>query len=386
MVGLRYKMKIGIVTFFCVPNYGAMLQAYALWKYLEGLGHKVEFIDYAFGNARRIPIWKCFILRNFSNFWKIMRKKLEMYVRFAITDFADIYPKTARISSISALDSLKDKFDVVLVGSDQMWNPLWCSSRCLPVVMLGFVNKGVRRISYAVSFANTAWSESQNAEEARRLLKQFDFISVREKSGIPLVKELSGREDAVCVIDPTLLHESSFYSKLFNTTPVEPYVFLYILDEWSDKEEWLTILNSVQAHLNIRVIHTDRAKVKGALSPICAAFGVKNKIPVKDWIKEIASSQFVLTNSFHGTVFSILFHKPFITIPIRGRLSVMNERITNLLSMVGLSERMCSRENIDSIKHIIDQPIDWIAIDKKLSEERNQAVQYLDMALRKRGS
>ena len=75
-------MKVGIVTFFSVPNYGAMLQAYALWKYLEGRGHEVEFIDYAFGNTRRIPLWKCFVARHWHNCIDTIRKKLKFYVRF----------------------------------------------------------------------------------------------------------------------------------------------------------------------------------------------------------------------------------------------------------------------------------------------------------------
>ena len=75
----RWQMKIGIVTFFCVPNYGAMLQAYALWKYLEKRGHEVEFIDYAFGNTRRISLWKCFVSRQLQGCFDVIRKKLKAY-------------------------------------------------------------------------------------------------------------------------------------------------------------------------------------------------------------------------------------------------------------------------------------------------------------------
>ena len=213
-------MKIGIVTFFCVPNYGAMLQAYSLWKFLEEHGHSVEFIDYPFGNSRRIPLWKCFLTRNISNWFDEVRKKLQFFVRFEIVRFSDSFPRTKRVSTFEKLLEFKEKYDAVIVGSDQMWNPTWFSGSYLPIVMLDFTADSVRRISFAVSFGTKEWREDQNANKAGQLLQKFDAISVREKSGLNLVLKLSGRNDAKWMIDPTLLHTIPFYEPLFSNEKV----------------------------------------------------------------------------------------------------------------------------------------------------------------------
>ena len=241
-------MKIGIVTFFCVPNYGAMLQAYALWHYLEDRGHEVEFIDYSFGNTRRMPLWKCFFSRNIANWIGMVRKKLALRAQFEITQFSASFPRTKRVSTFSELLELGKRFDAIIVGSDQMWNPLWCSKSSLPIVLLDFAAEKVKRISYAVSFGTREWQKEQNAELAGKLLRRFDAISVREKSGAELVHSLSGRNDAQILLDPTLLYTSTFYIPLFNVqtgNTKERYIFSYILEEWTNSEDITSIVNVV---------------------------------------------------------------------------------------------------------------------------------------------
>lgn len=372
MVGLRYKMKIGIVTFFCVPNYGAMLQAYALWKYLEERGHEVEFIDYAFGNTRRIPLWKCFVARRLHNYFDVIRKKLKSYVRFDIVSFSDVFPRTKRLETFAELETIGVRYDAIIVGSDQMWNPLWCSGENLPVVMLDFAAKGVKRIAYAVSFGTKEWKQEQNAAEAGRLLREFDAISVREESGMKLVQELSGRDDAKWMVDPTLLHSASFYESLLNVEcrKRHRYVFSYMLEEWMNDENLESVIQAVMAAKGIDEIHTDKVSVGGLWSPICKMFDVQSKVPVGTWLSEIANSDFVVTNSFHGTVFSILFHRPFVAMPVSGKMSGMNERIVSLLSMAGLRSRIVNIEDLDGCRDVVGSVINWDEVDRKLDAER----------------
>ena len=376
-------MKIGIVTFFCVPNYGAMLQAYALWKYLEKRGHEVEFIDYAFGNTRRISLWKCFVSRQLQGCFDVIRKKLKAYVRFNIVHFSDAFPRTRRVATFAALEDVGRKYDALIVGSDQMWNPLWCSGKTLPVVMLDFAPKGKKRIAYAVSFGTNEWKKEQNADEAGRLLRKFDAISVREESGMKLVQELSGRNDAKWMVDPTLLHSAAFYEPLLNSECCNRhrYVFSYMLDEWLNGEQVESVLRLVMAARGVDVIHTDKVSASGLLSPICKLLDVQSKVSVGTWLSEIANSDFVVTNSFHGTVFSILFHKPFLTMPVSGKMSGMNERVISLLSMVGLGSRIVNIKDIDGCRAVVGSAIDWDEVDRRLDAEIARSTDVLSRML-----
>lgn len=376
-------MRIGIVTFFCVPNYGAMLQSYSLWKYLEERGHEIEFIDYAFGNARRIPLWKCFVSRQVHGYFDAIRKKLKAYVRFNIVHFSDAFPRTRPVATFVELKDIGCSYDALIVGSDQMWNPLWCSGETLPVVMLDFAAKGEKRVAYAVSFGTKEWKKEQNADEAGRLLREFDAISVREESGVKLVQELSGRDDARWMVDPTLLHSASFYEPLLNVEchKRQRYVFSYMLEEWMDDENVECVMRAVMAAKGIDDIHTDKVSASGPLLPICKLLDVQAKVSVGTWLTEIANSDLVVTNSFHGTVFSILFHKPFVTIPVSGKMSGMNERIVSLLSMVGLRSRIVDTKDLDGCREVICSAIDWNMVDRRLDAERVKADAFLKEAL-----
>ena len=378
-----WQVKIGIITFFRVPNYGAMLQAYSLWKYLEERGHEVEFIDYAFGNARRIPLWKCFVSRQAHGCFDAIRKKLKAYVRFNIVHFSDSFPRTRPVATFMELKDIGRSYDVLIVGSDQMWNPLWCSGETLPVVMLDFAAKGEKRIAYAVSFGTKEWKKEQNADEAGRLLREFDAISVREESGIKLVQELSGRDDARWMVDPTLLHSALFYEPLLNVEcrKQHRYVFSYMLEEWMNDENVESVIRAVMAAKGIDDIHTDKVSASGLLSPMCKLLDVQSKISVGTWLSEIANSDFVITNSFHGTVFSILFHKPFLTMPVSGKMSGMNERVVSLLSMVGLRSRIISTRDLDGCRDVVGSAIDWNEVDRRLDAERLRSDAFLKGAL-----
>ena len=380
-------MKIGIVTFFCVPNYGAMLQAYALWKYLEGRGHEVEFIDYAFGNTRRIPLWKCFVARHLHNCIDTIRKKLKLYVRFDIVHFSDAYPRTKRFKVMADLEIISNKYNAIIVGSDQMWNPAWCSGIHLPVVMLDFAHERVKRISYAASFGTTVWREDQNAKLAGELLRKFAKISVREESGVKLANELSMRIDAVQMLDPTLLHSADFYRKIIAEAGVaiprhsQPTIFRYILDEWDDASASQKAFEFVKGKLNLKDTDSDRIPVCGPLALLCKLLGVTAKVSVPVWLSKIATSDFVFTNSFHGTVFAILFHKPFVSLLLRGRMSGMNERALSLLKKLGLESRAVYADDQLAIKAVVESKIDWRLVDEALISQRVKAIDFIKSAL-----
>lgn len=376
-------MKIGIVTFYRVANYGAMLQAYALRRFLESMGHEVVFVSHPRLVSPRIPLWKCFVSRHVKG----LVIKLKCYVRHPMTNFAASYPQTKFCQTMAEVREATADCDAFVVGSDQMWNPMWCSGVHLPLVMLDFAGMGKPRIAYAVSFGTTVWREDQGADLAGELLRKFSRISVREESGVKLANELSGRSDAVHMIDPTLLHSADFYREIISSGSVSlprrarPTIFRYVLDEWDDPETTQKAFEFVRGKLGFPDADSDRVAVYGLLGPLCKLLGVTAKVPVPQWLAKILASDFVFTNSFHGTVFAILFHRPFISVLLRGSMDGMNERAISLLKKLGLESRAVFADDMEAIEAAILSPIDWQEVDAVLAEAYQMSLSFFYGAL-----
>ena len=372
------KMKIGIVTFFCVPNYGAMLQAHVLWHVLAKRGHEVEFIDYSVCKANAPSLLHCFMTRHMS----AIRHRLKSFVRYPMTDFASSCPRTRHYVSYDDLKSNCPKYDCLIVGSDQMWNPMWFSDEKLPFVMLDFANESCRRLACSVSFGTDKWRKDQNAILAGELIGRFLAISVREESGVALVEKLSGRRDAQCLIDPTMLFGADAYLALCRNAPEVSgdYVFEYFLDDWLGADEGRSVVKKVMAALNISKVKSDRIPVAGALAPLCRMMGITSKRRVEDWLACLSNASFVCTNSFHGTVFSLLFHRPFVTILLKGQMAGMNERVLSLLDKVGLRSRAVCVDEIARIDGVLRAPIDWETVDRRFDGERVKFNRFISEA------
>lgn len=377
-------MKIGIVTFFRVPNYGAMLQAYALRRFLETMGNEVVFVAHPRLVATRLPLWKCFVSRSLKG----VIVKLKNYVRFPMTEFAAAYPQTKICRTIDEVRDATSDCDAFIVGSDQMWNPMWCTGANLPLVMLDFVQGRKPRIAYAASFGTTIWREDQDARHAGELLRKFSGISVREESGVKLVTELSGRSDTVCLLDPTLLHSADFYRKIIVESHVsipkrtEPTIFRYMLDEWDDSATSQKAFEFVKEKLKLVQSDSDRISVRGILAPLCRLLGVTAKVPVPTWLAKIAAADFVFTNSFHGTVFAILFHRPFVSILLRGSMSGMNERALSLLKKLGLESRAVYADDTIALEAAIASLIDWDKVEVARKSAVEESLAFFGECLR----
>lgn len=371
-------MKVGIVTFWGAPNYGAMLQALALWRVLVARGHEVKFVNYDFCKARRPSFLKCFATCHI----KVIKERLSRYVRHAITTFSDRYPATRRIASYSDLVAVCADFEVIIVGSDQVWNPAWFSGTHLSFVMLDFAPPNCKRIACSASFGTQSWSMEQNSIEAGRLLRKFAAISVRENSGVDLVRQLSGRSDAQCLIDPTALLTSKDYMEVAKPVVLlgrgHSYVFTYFLNEWSSSTDCEWMVKKVKNLIGVVAQTSDLIPVEGLLRPICYVLGVRQRIKVEGWLNSIGNSSFVCTNSFHGTVFSLLFHRPFVTLLIKGKWSGMNERVVSLLKIVGLENRAIHPGDLKALQDAVHTPIDWHYVDEKLIVERKKYALFLN--------
>lgn len=228
------------------------------------------------------------------------------------------------------------EYDAFIVGSDQVWRPSY--NQHLEQAFLNFTEnwKNVKRIAYAASFGVDNWEfTKKQTEECKRLVQKFDFVSVREDTAVNLCKEHLGIE-ATHVLDPTLLLSANDYQKLIDGLKISdsPYVFSYLLDE---SEEKIDILEDISKRLNLPV---RKIKLEKDISKIPMSKLKSLTYPsIQEWLASFAQADFVVTDSFHGTVFSIIFNKPFVVLPNKGRGVA---RFESLLKDISLENRIFS--------------------------------------------
>lgn len=342
-------MKVSILTYHWEDNYGAAMQAYATYRAVKELGHTPEFIDLRLPFNPSLKSRIVFALKHYR--FNSFRKKF----------FQNLTKKT--YWSVEELRNNPPESDCYLVGSDQTWNPQ-IGKALLPAFFLTFGSESVRRVSYATSIGLNDWEESSyiSNEEIRAALKRFHKILLRENSAIKIANEVFGAQSKQ-VIDPVLLFPS--YPEL--TGDIEPsneVVTYKLIYDNGFYEMAYQIAASMS--LPIRSIGSVR-KPKG--------YRASYPESVPGWIKRIGGASLVLTDSFHGTVLSLLYHRPFVIyIGDPNRVT----RIISLLSQLGLSERILTSKNtISDFKWIASKPIDWNKIDIILSQLRNNSLNSL---------
>lgn len=250
------------------------------------------------------------------------------------------------------------QFDAYVVGSDQVWLDYYC-----PSSFLDFVKRpGVKKLFYAASCGKLSFFiNSAKVAVCRELVKSFSGVSVREESLLQPCKEKLG-VDALWVLDPTMLLERSDYLEATEcNADTKPIIFSYILDQNPEKD---ALVNAIASHKNLPVVNGNRKN------------GGKNAVfpSVDDWIQNINRSEFVVTDSFHGTVFAILFNKPFVTIGNVGRGLA---RFESLLGRFGLHDRLVEDIQIDVILKLSDEQIDFSKVNGIIDDERAKSLEYL---------
>lgn len=366
-------MKIGIVTQQIVGNFGGILQNFALQTILKELGHEPITIDY------RDPFMTRKEYRKRK--WRYIRRTIKFKhpepvgPRFrqrnskATDQFVSKYiVETPIVTDYNDKSLLKQKFDCLLVGSDQVWRPEY-NQGVMEDMFLNFArNWNVKRIAYAASFGTDKQEFSDNLiKNASLLVSKFEFISVREKSGIDLFETYFGQRPE-WVADPTLLIDRIIYNNLISqtynldTNTSGKQLFKYVLDKSSQLDRITETLHK--------------------------QFGIDNIIEIGDqdksvsvisWLKEIRDAAFVFTDSFHGTIFSIIFHVPFISLCNESRGA---ERFLSLLKLFGLESRLITNNSQSEI--ILKQAmmdIDWEDVDNRLFKFREKSMTYLKNAL-----
>lgn len=337
-------MKIGILTFHWGTNYGGVLQSFALQTFLKNKGFDVEVINYA-PHTFRDSLFKCFysknpfaIIDNLKNYWK--EKNIAKF-RKKHLDVTERYYTPEQLIENPPL------MDVYISGSDQVWNPYGLKSN-KKIYFLPFGSKDSIKIAYATSFGVTQYP-SNLLEELKPLLEKFNAISVRENSGIEILKK-AGIEKSVLMPDPTLLLNKDDYAKILedNCQSNKSDYFFYVL-----QKNQVTI-NEIYLHFkkdrHNRIVHSCKAKH--------SVFGIE------EWLNYIKNSKLVVTNSFHGVIFSLIFNTPFIVVPIEGQLSGMNDRIITLLERFELMDRVVEKYDEIKINELTHEKIIWEAVDK----------------------
>ena len=345
-------MKVSIITYHDEDNYGATLQAYATYKAVESLGFKPEIVNLHMVHKVGFPTKVLFGIKRlrFNKFReKYMPNKTRLY-----TDVDDLrkYPPES---------------DVYLVGSDQTWNPT-ISKRHAKAYFLDFGKMNQKRISYASSFGNDKWIETPyiTKTEADTFLKRFSTLLVREDKAVEILKNEFGLSSAQ-VLDPVLLFPS--YSEL--TGKIEDSGKLIIYKIVNDPLFYRKAVDlGILLGIKVQSIGSMR-QIKGVIS--------KYPERIEKWIANIASAQYVFTDSFHGTVLSIIYHRQFaVYVGDKGKMS----RLYSLLKLVGLEDRVFSaNDNPQTIVNMLQKPINYERVDVILNEERSKSLSLLEKAI-----
>lgn len=344
-------MKIGLLTYHNSTNYGAVLQCYATCRALKEMGHEVEIINFCQDEKKSS--------RSFIFYFKVKN-----FFRF----MAEMYPKqTEYIASLEILKKKITDYNCLMVGSDQVWNPQIAREK-LEAYFLNFGNENIRRISYASSFGIGEWPQDKNnlVPIIKQNLSRFKAISVREETGRQIIADKFGLSSEV-VLDPTLLHRE--YAELTGVVAPNHSIICYLLNRSMKQLEKVKHLASFMG-MKPRMISTIHY-VKG--------FSYTYPPSIENWLRYIAGAEFVVTDSFHGLAFSLIYNKQFVVIsPNNGK----NSRLLDLLKLVGLEERHFFDEEDVPYNELISKKIDYTEVNKRLDKMREKSWKFINDALK----
>lgn len=348
-------MKIGIITFHWATNFGAVLQAYALQHYLQSLGNDVHIINYK-------PYKYNFSIRSLLSkaiFNNILLLKKERQIKIFRSRFLN---QTNRYYSENELKSNPPQFDIYITGSDQVWNPYFTQfgeGKTTLTYFLSFGNSNVNKYAYAISCGTTEYDETVK-KIIKPVINDINKIGVREDSGLNILQSVDYKHKNLVVPDPTLLLDAEDYDKLLNTQYKikKKYHFIYILRSNSLKKKLFDI---------------DRTL--GYNSVISEAWDGD----IGKWLYLIKHAEFMMTNSYHGMLFCIQYHIPFVVITEKGRLQGMNDRFNTVLSRLNLQDRILSEVNVNNINSsILNVNLNWKEIDMRLASFKKIGYDFLN--------
>ena len=368
-------MKIGIISVNNAHNFGSCMQAYALLTYLKNLGHSVQVINYRnphIENSYRIQKKPGKQFRSKLKYGvmysvKVLKKPYLVKRRKRFEDFFNHYFNlTEPATTYKQLCVANFDFDAAFAGSDQIWNPNIVKS-IDPAFFLKFLDSSAICASYAASLGIEELSAPQQAVFAE-YLQHLDYISVREQSAQALLQPMT-KKPVDLIADPTVLLQASDYEELLCKRPYEgDYIYVHVHHYTAKSPELVKMAEALSEITGLPVIHNIQGlHFKHQAGHTCAA-------GPKETLSALYHAKYVLTQSFHITMFSLIFHKTFVTM----KRERYNTRLEQLLSAVGMADHLVDPDTVPDLNSLSR---DFSPVEKYFKTERAKATSYIDKVL-----
>ena len=364
-------MKTGLVTFYHIHHYGALFQAAATQHAVRALGSECEVVDYYVNQNNALfrkptGIGSAAADVHTALHYPALKARYDRFEAFAREH---LQLSATHYETRDQLSAARGAYDVILSGSDQIWNPTIFPDKHFDPVFFGTFDD-CRKISYAPSFGVPKLPDGMDAELAG-YLESYSHVSARERQGQAIIKQASGR-DATVVLDPTLLLTKEEWGAMARPLPKLPekYILCYCINKPGALAPYI-----------------DRLARETGL-PIVQLCGIRRKVHPKahcvldagpaEFLGLFAGAEYVCTNSFHGTVFATQFQKPFFTVVAPAEMAAPERsRIFSLLTTLGLTERIIGKGDTAELM----EPVDWAAVEQRLVAARKASLDYLRAAL-----
>lgn len=371
-------MKVGIISMQRVFNYGSFMQAYSLKKNIEALGCEVEFVDYhageplitenVSGNSKldakeliaRITPPYINSKKLMSDYWNKMGQCEDRYVN-----------KYLKLLGVTKEKSYNKKVDAIVIGSDEVFNCVQSNPDVgFSPELFGANANATKVISYAGSFGNTTMEQIEKygkKEELAKYFNDFDAISVRDKNSVSIIKELVNKEPEYH-LDPVFLYD--YEKEIPKKAPLKDYIVVYAYQCRLRKSECREIS---------RFAKKNNKKIVCLCGP---QRYLKGYVPADPFevLYYIKNADYVITDTFHGSVFSIKYNKQFAVLLRKGHGKVYgnNEKLYDLLSRFGIADRVVNDKKIDDVIH---NNIDYDSINRQIQTQKDRSISYLKKSL-----
>lgn len=369
-------MKADIITMHMINNYGSVLQTYATCEMFRSVGIEPEIIDYYperllnYGSLKQLYVdakpfhhnmLKCLIvaLVNWPSY-KLQNRVFKPFIRKYI-------PMSRKYESFDDLKDNPPAADIYCTGSDQVWNNYLDSKKQFDkAYFLEFLSeKNIKRIAYSASFGRSDFNKGELIQ-IEQFLKEYDFVSVREKSGLSVLKKAninSGR----CCLDPTFMVPREKWNELAVKIKLEKYILVYQLHEDSLTSDIAIKLGKELGYEVVRISTALHRRIHGGKTILIPTVG--------EFISYIQHASLVVTDSFHATAFSINLNVPFISV----KWKMFNDRIESILDITGLHNRLVS--NYQEAKEAVTIEPNYAIVNSKLEKAKENSWRYFNQAI-----
>ena len=369
-------MRIGIVSIHSAHNYGSVLQAYALQEELKKFSNDVEIINYRPNYLEKQ--YKMFSIGVYSRYKGILNKIIHFgwrtfmiksryikYIKFE-NFIKTRYILTKKYTEYEQLENTKFNYDVIFCGSDQIWNTD-ITEGFDKTFYLGFAGDNIIKASYAASVGRKKIDEKYK-DEYKKYISRLNYIALREETSKEVIQKYTDKPISI-TIDPTLLHSKEMWNEVAIKSNINipyKYILVYILEENS---EFVKIVNAISEYLNLKVVSPSKKKRFNNETILI-------DVGPEDFVNLFKNAEFVITNSFHGTVFSLIYEKRNCIIPHK----TTGARMCDLMKKVGLEDRVIKKYNDLNLEEI-SKPINYKLVKSKIQEEKEKAEEYIRKVL-----